>query len=146
MAKKTPVSAAPEKKGKFERFWNELFTYAYDCDNFRTLFINESFFAVLGILVYWLFTLSFRTNSQAIVWIALVLMAIAELYIVTSLFIGLTTFFLSMIQRKRREKQGDVSRKAASKPSAKPAAKQAAKPAPKAKPARRKYKVNNKRF
>ena len=143
MANKKPVSAPAEKKGKFERFWNELFTYAYDCDNFRTLFVNESFFAVLGLLAYWLFTLSYRTNSQVIIWIALVLLVIVELYIVTSLFIGLTTFFLTMIQRKRRKKHGDAHRNASSGTSAKGAAN---KPAAKAKPARRKYKVSNKRF
>ena len=127
----------PEQPGKFERFWNQLFTYAYDCDTPQSLIVNETFFIVLGIVFAWFCGLSLRTGSKLLVWIALAVMVIVELYLIVSVFIGLTTFFLSLIRRKRIERYGSPDR---------PTPRTTDEPQKKEKKQRRKYKVNNRRF
>jgi len=140
MADKKKGAGTPEKKpGKFERFWNQLFTYAYDCDNPQTLIINEVFFVVAGIIFGWLCSLTVHLNNKVIVWIALVVMVLGELYFIISFIVGMTTFFLSMIHRKREEKMRERPRNASAAQSAHHASGDRKKK-------KRQYKISNKRF
>ncbi len=150
MADEAKKERRRKRAEKFDRFWTNLFTYAYDCDNPTTLLINETFFIISGIVFTWLCSLVRFLNSIALGWVAVVLMLAADLYFVMSVFIGLTTYFQALIRKKRIEKgvipanrRGSEKAKAAVPP--KPVA--AEKPAAlKKKAARRQYKISNKRF
>ena len=133
--KKSAKQPKKDKPGKFERFWNKLFTYSYDCDNPQTTFINETFFVILAIVYAWFCGLSVKTGSTVVVWIAIVALILGELYLLVSFFIGLTTFFLAWIRRRRRLKYGTEDYQAI------PKEKKDRK-----KPKKRGYKISNRRF
>ena len=124
--------------GKFERFWNNLFTYAYDCDTFSTFVVNETFFIAAAIVLAWLCSLTTLLEFKLLAWIALAVLILGDLYFLISFYIGIQTLILARV-RKRRGEQAETR-------SSGFARKTVEKPAPSKKPRRRNYRISNRRL
>ena len=132
------ASPGGKKHGKFERFWNNLFTYAYDCDTFSTFIVNETFFIAAAIVLAWLCSLTTLLKYKLLAWIALAVLILGDLYFLISFYIGIQTFLLARV-RKRRGGRAETR-------SSGSAQKSGEKPVPAKKPRRRNYRISNRRL
>ncbi len=132
------TSRCGNKAHIFERFWNNLFTYAYDCDTLSTLLVNETFFIASALVLAWLCSLTTLFKVKILAWIALAVLILGDLYFLISFYIGIQTFILSRI-RKSRSGHTDMQSYGSGKTVQK-------KSASAKKPRRRDYKISNRRL
>ena len=135
--KRSSITHKEGAPGKFERFWNSLFTYAYDCDRFSTLVVNETFFIAAALVLAWLCSLTTLLEVKALAWIALVILILGELYFLISFYIGIQTFILSQIRKNRENRNSKRSISSSAKTQ---------NTTPSKKPHRRNYHISNRRF
>ena len=128
-------------KGKFSRFWNRLFTYAYDCDNGKTFFVNETFFISCALVLAWFCTLALDIPSRIVGWTALVILCIGEAYLLISFYLAITTLAYTKFHRNRVQREAAEASASSGGKNGKKQREPVRKPQN-----RRNYRINNKRL
>lgn len=129
---------------RVSRIWRKLFSYAYDCDNGRTFFINETFVVSCILVLFWL-CMTALSLPRAIAWCCLIVGCVGEAYLVISFYLSITTYVYAKLHRNRvrseEEKAYEDAKNGTRAKTSKPPRKKAVKPKNK-----RTYKIKNRRF